>query len=245
MSASAALIDTLKRELRALGVTYAAVAKTLEMSEASVKRMFSHKDLSLKRLDRVLELAGLELADLARSLERRERLVSRLTPEAERAIVADKKLMLVALRTLSQWPLERIIRTYTLSEPECIRLFARLDRLGIIRLLPGNRYRLLLARTFSWLPDGPIQQFFKAQAQNEYFRARFDGPDELMLFVTGRLSKSSREAMLVRLRRVANEFADLHNDNMRRPFEECTGMNMLLAIRPWELSVFSGLRRKK
>ncbi len=66
-----------------------------------------------------------------------------------------------------------------------------------------------------------------------------------MLFVTGRLSKSSREAMLVRLRRVANEFADLHNDNMRRPFEECTGMNMLLAIRPWELSVFSGLRRKK
>ncbi len=245
MSASAALIDTLKRELRALGVTYAAVAKTLEMSEASVKRMFSHKDLSLKRLDRVLELAGLELADLARSLERRERLVSRLTPEAERAIVADKKLMLVALRTLSQWPLERIIRTYTLSEPECIRLFARLDRLGIIRLLPGNRYRLLLARTFSWLPDGPIQQFFKAQAQNEYFRARFDGPDELMLFVTGRLSKSSREAMLVRLRRVANEFADAHSDDMRRPFEECTGMNMLLAIRPWELSLFSELRRKK
>jgi hypothetical protein len=245
MSASAALIDTLKQELRALGVTYAAVAKTLDMSEASVKRMFSRKDLSLKRLDRVLELAGLELAELARSIERRERLVSRLTPEAERAIVADKKLMLVALRTLSQWPLERIIRTYTLSEPECIKLFARLDRLGVIRLLPGNRYRLLLSRTFSWLPDGPIAQFFKAQAQSEYFRTRFDGPDELMLFVTGRLSKSSREAMLVRLRRVANEFADSHNDDMRRPFEECTGMNMLLAIRPWELSAFSQLRRKK
>ena len=245
MSASAALIDTLKRELRALGVTYAAVAKTLNMSEASVKRMFSRKDFSLKRLDRVLELAGLELAELARSLERRERLVSRLTPEAERAIVADKKLMLVALRALSQWPLERITRTYTLSESECIRLFARLDRLGVIRLLPGNRYRLLLSRTFSWLPDGPIQQFFKGQAQSEYFRTRFDGPDELMLFVTGRLSKSSREAMLVRLRRVANEFADSHNDDMRRPFEECTGMNMLLAIRPWELSAFSELRRKK
>jgi len=245
VSASAALIDTLKQELRALGVTYAAVARTLDMSEASVKRMFSRKDFSLKRLDRVLELAGLELAELARSIERRERLVSRLSPEAEKAIVADKKLMLVALRTLSQWPLQRIIRTYTLSEPECIRLFARLDRLGVIRLLPGNRYRLLLSRTFSWLPDGPIQQFFKGQAQSEYFRTRFDGPDELMLFVTGRLSKSSREAMLVRLRRVANEFADSHNDDMRRPFEECTGMNMLLAIRPWELSAFSELRRKK
>jgi hypothetical protein len=115
----------------------------------------------------------------------------------------------------------------------------------VVRLLPGNRYRLLLSRTFTWLPDGPIQQFFKAQAQNEYFRTRFDGPDELMLFVAGRLSKSSREAMLVRLRRVANEFSDAHADDMRRPFEECTGMNMLLAIRPWELSAFSELRRKK
>jgi hypothetical protein len=245
VSASAALIDTLKQELRAMGVTYAAVAKTLNMSEASVKRMFSRKDFSLKRLDRVLELAGLELAELVRSLERRERLVSRLSPEAEKAIVADKKMMLVALRVLGQWPLERIIRTYTLSEPECIRLFVRLDRLGIIRLLPGNRYRLLLSRTFTWLPDGPIAQFFKAQAQGEYFRTRFDGPDELMLFVTGRLSKASREAMLVRLRRVANEFADAHNDDTRRPFEECAGMNMLLAIRPWELSAFSELRRKK
>lgn len=245
MSASAALIEALKHELKAQGVTYAALARDLGMSEAGVKRMFSRKDFTLKRLDQVLELAGLELAELARFLERRERLVSRLTPEQEKAIIADKKIMLVALRVLNQWPFEKIIRTYTLSEAECVRLFARLDRLGIIRLLPGNRYRLLLSRTFSWLPDGPIQQYFKAQAQNEYFRTPFDGPDELMLFVTGRLSKSSREAMLVRLRRVANEFADSHNDDMRRPFEECTGMNMLLAIRPWELPMFSEMRRKK
>ena len=245
MSASAALIEALKHELKAQGVTYAALARDLGMSEAGVKRMFSRIDFTLKRLDRVLELAGLELAELARFLERRERLVSRLTPEQEKAIIADKKIMLVALRVLNQWPFEKIIRTYTLSEAECVRLFARLDRLGIIRLLPGNRYRLLLSRTFSWLPDGPIQQYFKTQAQNEYFRTPFDGPDELMLFVTGRLSKSSREAMLVRLRRVANEFADSHNDDMRRPFEECTGMNMLLAIRPWELPMFSEMRRKK
>ena len=245
MSASTALIGTLKHALKAQGVTYAAVARALGMSEASVKRMFSRQDFTLKRLDRVLELANLELAELARSLEWRERLVSRLTPEQEKAIVSDKKLMLVALRTMNHWPLERITRTYTLSEPECIRLLVRLDRLGIIRLFPGNRYRLLLSRTFSWLPDGPMQQYFKAQAQNEYFRTRFDGPDELMLFVTGRLSKSSREAMLVRLRRVANEFAESHDDDMRRPFEECTGMSMLIAIRPWELSAFSELHRRK
>jgi hypothetical protein len=51
--------------------------------------------------------------------------------------------------------------------------------------------------------------------------------------------------MLVRLRRVANEFADLHSDDTRRPFEECTAMHMLVAIRPWELSKFAEMQRRK
>src|SRR5256712_12674387 len=245
MSASAALIDTLKRELKAQGATYGGVARALGMSEASVKRMFSRKDFTLKRLDQVLDFAGLELAELTRSLERRDRLVSRLTPQAEKAIVADKRLVLGALRVLRQWPVEKILRTYSMSEAECIRHLVRLDRMGIIRLLPGNRDRPLLSRTFSWIPEGPFQEFFKAQAQNEYFRRRFDGPDEMMLLVTGRLSKSSREAMLVRLRRVANEFADLHSDDTRRPFDESTAMHMLVAIRPWELAKFAEMQRRK
>src|SRR5437660_6573389 len=161
MSASAALIDTLKRELKAQGATYAAVARALGMSEASVKRMFSRKDFTLKRLDQVLDFAGLELAELTRSLERRDRLVSRLTPLAEKAIVADKRLALVALRVLHQWPVDKIIRTYSMSEAACIRHLVRLARLGIIRLLYGNRYRLLPYRSFSWLPERPFQDFLK------------------------------------------------------------------------------------
>ena len=245
MSASATLIDALKQALKAQGLTYAKVARGLDMSEASVKRMFSRRDFTLKRLDKVLELAGLEIGELTRALSAEAKLISRMTPQQERSIVSDKKLLLMALCTLNQMPIEKIVSMYELSETECIRLMVRLDKLGIIRLLPGNRYRLLLSRTFSWLPDGPMQQYFKAQAQADYFRSRFDGPDELMLFVTGRLSKSSREAMLVRLRRVANEFADLHNDDTRRPFDECTAMHMLVAIRPWELAKFAEMQRRK
>jgi len=241
MPASTALIEALKAQ----GVTYAAVARALGLSEASVKRMFSRGDFTLKRLDRVLDLAGVELADLARPTPRPDRLISRLTPEQEKTIVSDRKLMLIALCAMNQFTLEKIVRTYNLSEAECVRLLVRLDRLGIIRLLPGNKIRLLLSRMFSWLPDGPMQQYFKAQAQNDYFRSRFDGSDELMLFVNGRLSKSSREAMLARLRRVAAEFSEVHNEDTRRSLEDRCGMSMLIAIRPWELSVFHELRRRK
>jgi transcriptional regulator with XRE-family HTH domain len=244
MTASATLIDALKQALKTQGMTYAGVARGLGMSETSVKRMFSRRDFTLKRLDRVLALAGLELEELA-ALGRQDKLVSQLSSQQERTIVTDKKLMLVALCAMNNWPLEKITRNYDLSEAECIRYLVRLDRLSIIRLLPGNRIRLLLSRTFTWLPDGPMQQYFKAQAEGDYFRSRFDRPDELMLFVTGRLSQGSRAAMLTRLRRVAAEFAELHNDDVRVPFEERVGVSMIVAIRPWELSAFNELRRRK
>jgi transcriptional regulator with XRE-family HTH domain len=245
MSASATLIDALKQSLKAQGLTYAKVARGLGMSEASVKRMFSRRDFTLKRLDKVLELAGLEIGELTRSITSEARLISRMTPQQERTIISDKKLLLVALCALNQMPLEKILASYDFSQPECIKLLVRLDRLGIIRLLPGNRYRLLLSRTFSWLPDGPMQQYFKAQAQTDYFRSRFDGPDELMLFVNGRLAKSSREAILSRLRKVAAEFAQAHNDDSRQPLKDQVGVTMLLAIRPWESSAFRDLKRRK
>ena len=245
MSASATLIDALKQALKAQGLTYAKVARGLGMSEASVKRMFSRRDFTLKRLDRVLELAGLELGELTRAIGAEAKLISRMSPQQERSIVSDKKLLLMALCTLNQMPLEKIVAMYELSEAECIRLLVRLDKLGIIRLLPGNRYRLLLSRTFSWLPDGPMQQYFKAQAQADYFRSRFDGPDELMLFVNGRLAKSSREAILSRLRKIAAEFAQAHNDDGRDPLADRTGVTMLLAIRPWQSSDFTAFKRRK
>ena len=44
------LVAALKTELKAQGKTYADVAAALELSEASVKRIFSQQNFSLERL---------------------------------------------------------------------------------------------------------------------------------------------------------------------------------------------------
>ena len=80
MATSDGLVDVLKRELRTRGITYAQVARKLNLSEASVKRMFSRKDFNLKRLDQVCQLAGSEFSDLARTLYQEESQISQLTP---------------------------------------------------------------------------------------------------------------------------------------------------------------------
>lgn len=244
MAQSAALIEVLKRELKARGVKYAQLARHLHLSEASVKRMFSRHDFTLKRLDEICRHARIDFSELARALAREETLISQLTFEQEKEIVSDKKLFLAAVCALNHVTYEQIVEKYDITPAECVRLLTRLDRLKFIELQPGNRIRLLVSRTFSWLPDGPIQRFFNDQAHNEFFRSRFNRADEFMLVVNGMLSKASSAQVVERLKRVAREFSELHSEDERLPLEQRSAMSVLVALRHWELAAFAELRRR-
>ena len=244
MARTAALVEALKRELRARNITYAAVAKRLGLSEASVKRMFSQKEFTLSRLDAICEVAGIEFTDLTRPLATQDAVISQLTYEQEKEFVDHPKLMLVALSALNHWDFEQIVSVYDLDAAECTRLLARLDRLKFIELMPNNRIRLLVSRAFAWIPDGPIQRFFKAHGVGDYFRSSFDGAHELMVLANGALSKSSVSALLARLRKTAAEFSAMRSDDASLPAAERSPITLLLAARPWAPDFIRRLRRK-
>ena len=240
-----AVVEALKRALKARGVTYAQVASSLGLSQASVKRLFSTGHFTLDRFEQVCELARTSITELARELEGGQDELEKLTLQQERAIMADRRLLLVALSALNHLSLEQIVQTYTLSKAECIQLLVQLDRIGFLELLPNNLIKLRVTRAFSWLPDGPIQQYFKARAQHEYFASSFAGPGELMLMVNGMLSRTSNNAMLARLRRLANEFTDLHHGDAHLPLGERRAATLVLALRPWGLQAFEDFKRKR
>jgi transcriptional regulator with XRE-family HTH domain len=244
MARSAALVDTLKRELKARGLTYAAVARGLRMSEASVKRMFARRAFTLSRLDTICELAGLDFSELVRLSAPREAVISQLSYEQEKELVDNPRLMLVALCTLNHWRYEDILEKYALSPAECVRLLARLDRLKFIELLPGNRIRLLVSRAFSWIPDGPIQRLFKEQFLADFFRSRFDRDAELMLLANGMLSRESVAALLASLRKAAAEFSALRSDDAGLPLGQRVPITLLVAARPWSPEVLRRHRRR-
>ena len=68
MSQAPTLLNTLKRELKAQGITYAQVACHLGLSESSIKRLFSSSNLSLARLEQLCQLVGLEISDLVQKM---------------------------------------------------------------------------------------------------------------------------------------------------------------------------------
>ena len=238
------LVEALKRMLRGRGITYAALARALGLSEASVKRMFSRRDFTLQRLQEVCEAAGIDFADLAHEATDTAAGMTHLTVEQEEEIVSDPRLMLVALCAVGNWTFDDIVQTYDIPPAEVLRYLARLDRRRIVELQPGNRIRPLISRTFSWLPDGPIQRYFRERVEHEYLGSKFDRPGELFLFVSGMLSRTSTADLIARLRKVAGDFAELHNDDRALPLADRHGTSLLLAIRPWEPRAFRSLRKE-
>ena len=243
MSTTADLVTLLKKELKAAQMTYADLAKSLGMAESSVKRMLAKGDMPLSRIDAICRALKLDFADLARRVADSQPLLAELTHEQERAVVADKKLLLVAICVLSQWTLEQITGAYRLSTAEGIKCLAQLDRIGIIELRPLNRYRLKLAKAFRWRPHGPVMNFFREDVVLDYYAGGFDGPAEGLLLVHGAVSRGLAPAFLERLQRVAQDFAQQHLADQKLPEGEREGYTLLLGMRRWEFAAFAALRR--
>ena len=243
MSTSADLVTTLKRELKAAQMTYADLALALGMAESSVKRMLAKGDMPLSRIDAICRALKLDFSELARSVADMQPLLAELTQAQEKAVVADKKLLLCAICVLSQWTLEQISGSYRLSEAECIKYFAQLDRIGIIELKPLNRYRLKLAKTFRWRPHGAVMHYFRDNALLDYFSGGFEGDGEGLLLVHGSISRSLAPSFLERMQRVAQDFAQQHQADQKLAAKDREGYTLLLAMRSWEFEAFTKLRR--
>ena len=243
MSTTNDLVTALKKELKTAHMTYADLAQALGMAESSVKRMLAKGDMPLSRIDAICRALALDFADLARRVADEQPLLKELTQEQEKAVVADKKLLLMAICVLSQWTLEQVVATYRLTEAEGIKYLAQLDRIGIIELRPLNRYRLKLAKAFRWRPHGAVMNFFRENALLDYFQGGFDAPDEALLLVHGSISRALAPAFVDRLQRLAQDFAQQHLADQKLSERERGGYTLLLALRGWEFEAFTALRR--
>lgn len=237
------IIATVKRQLKLQGLTYRDVAAALDLSEPSVKRLFASEGFTLERLVDICSLLGFTLAEIAQEAQDGQRHVRTLSPEQESELVSDARLLLVAVCALNHWRLADMLAAYRLGEAECLRHLLRLDRLGLITLLPGNRIRLNVARDFDWLPDGPIRRFFREQGMPEFVQGGFDGPGESLDFAHGMLTESARARLQDELRQLRARFAQLHEESLAAPLAQRRGSGLLLALREWEPAAFAALRR--
>ncbi|MCP4864723.1 MAG: helix-turn-helix transcriptional regulator [Alteromonas sp.] len=244
MSQIKQVTQRLKQLLKEQGMTYKSLSEQLQLSEASIKRCFSQQSFTLERLEQVCEALGLTLSDVFIQVAQTQPRVSQLSEAQERELLENPRLLLAAVCVRDGWQFNEIIDYYDISEPEAVRLMVKLDRLKLIEFLPGNRYRLLIAQDFRWIPGGPLERFMEQEVMVKFMAPKKNEPWAFRFYLRGRYSASSVEIIQRRLNQLTREAAELNEEDARLPISERTHMGLLMAMRPWEPSLFEAMRRE-
>ena len=244
MTTSARIIDTVKRELKARGMTYKTLAGELDLSESAVKHMFSTGNFSLRRLDDICAVLELGIGDLVDISESQEPKIEALSEEQEMEIMSDMRLLLVAYCLLNYWSFDEIIERYDITPQQGVKYLRKLDRMGFIDLQPGDRVRLLLANNFSWRKNGAIERFFRSRVQDEFFSHDFQDDESFRIVKNGMLTRRSMLQIVDKLRATGDLFDDTTWEERKLSAEDRKGTTMVLAIRHWFFEGFRHLERK-
>jgi transcriptional regulator with XRE-family HTH domain len=236
-------VATLKQLLKRQGHTYREVGHAIGLSEQSVKRMFSKGAFSLDRLVQLSSLLGMSLAEIADQANKAVPSIRTLSQAQEKELTAAPGLLLVAACVLNGWSPAEITASYKLTKAECLKHLLKLDRLGLITLLPGDRVRLNVARDFDWLRNGPIERFFRRQEKEDFLSSDFAAGGESLYFLFGMLTPIAKARLQAQLGKLREEFAELHRESMAAPFGQRSSACLLVAQREWEPRSFAALRR--
>lgn len=243
MTKSVQIIKTLKKLLKTKGLTYAQLAEKLDLSEASVKRVFSQQSFTLDRLDLICDILEIDYYDLVRISYEESGLCNRLTDSQEKALANDVRLLAMFFMVLDEWPFERMSKDMQFSEQESIILLAQLDRLGIIELQVNNRYRLKVDRNFEFNKDGPLMRKYEQRVISEFFQGRFNKSDEKLCYEIRELSPASAQIIMRKLIRLNAEITELANLDAILPADQKKRYGFIGGLRPWTPSFVDPLRR--
>lgn len=243
MSDIAKVVNFLKQQLKAKDITYIKVAEALDLSEASVKRLFAQRNFTLERLQSIASLINFSLEQLFIEAYRFQPKIEQLTHDQEKELVKQPELLVTTYLVLNHWSFSDILKHYRFDEHQLIQYLAKLDRMKIIELQPMNKIRLLTSRDFHWLEGGPIEQYVLKNVKDAFLSGRFTRPTESLGFVSGFVSEVGMLKIKNKLAQVTQDIHQIIDEEASFPLNKRNGFSALLASRHWEFSEFEQFKR--
>jgi transcriptional regulator with XRE-family HTH domain len=228
------LLKALKRCIRAKGLTYRDVAVALDLSEASVKRIFSEGTFTVARLEQVCRFLDMSIYDLARltRLDSEDE-VAQLSVEQEQGLADDPLALTYFYLLLTGRTPEKIAKEFGLDDRQQTTMLVRLSRLKLVELYPNNSGRLLTSRRIAWRREGPIRRLYERQVTSAFMNSGFERRDESLLFDTGELSEASVKVLFRKFEKMTQDFDELADLDISLPAPRKKAYAMMIAFRPW------------
>lgn len=245
MNHSASIIETLKQYLKAKGITYKQLAEEIELSEASIKRLFSKQTFSLSRLEDVCRILDIDFYDLVlMDKERSRKTLKKLTVEQEQILINDEKLLILLYFLINGWTVALIIKEYDYSEVEAIQMLGKLEKIGILELYPNNHVRMLISKNEFWQTNGPLWQAYRNIFTNDFMNSSFGLPNERLVFSPGQFSEASLKIIRKKIDNLVKEYNRLAEMDAALPLKGRHSSGLFIGFRSWVFTRIADLHRR-
>ena len=230
------LTNVLKRLFQARGLKYRDVARSVGVSEITVKRWMSGRGLTVEQLELLAGVAGIGLPELTElAVADYDTRLPQITREQEEGLARDSLLSMILTLLLIGWSAVEIKRECALDEATLVSYLLRLERLKLIELMPGNFVRLLTRRDLRWAKDSPVRGLFHTHVWRYFLEMDFDSLDAIWGTETLRLSRRSVAKLEQIFADLGRNLRELAEADRAEPSGEKQWYVTLVAARPVEV----------
>lgn len=206
MSQQQKVIEVLKKLMKTKGILYKDLARELDVSLPTIKRIFSENELSLSRLERICHILNVQMTDVFQLVETdSEDVPHKLTLEQEEHLARKPQRLAYLELLLAGMKPQQIEKKFNLSPTYTARVLADLEKWDLIVWLPGNKVKCRMARQIQLLTDGPLLKLLHEKGIKEFLNSTFKGDLEQQNFATFEASEKTLEKMQVDLQRILRE----------------------------------------
>lgn len=238
-------LGSLKRSLKAKNVLYRDLAKALNLSESSVKRILSNKSLSLERLEEICRVADISFSDVVKSANLEEgSQFHTLSDEQEKALAENARLLHYFMMLQDGKTPQKVEREYQIAAAESKKYLFQLDRLNLIELHPRDKVKIKRQGFLRFRRDGPVGKALFEQTKTNYLNYDFSRPEDYLRFSFLKISPSTMTKYKTKLEKLMLEmqeesrFEGEHNVPV-------TDVGVLLSFRPWQYSYMGAIKKKE
>ncbi len=232
------VVHALKKVLKAKGISYKELAKKLDLSEPSIKRIFSEEDFSLSRLEKICEAIGMNFFELMQAalsstaINRQE-----LSVEQEEFLCRSSDNFTFFHLLLQGETVQSICKKHAITDVKKTKILLELEKAGLLELHTENKVKLLVSRSIRWIPDGPLKRKNGDRLRNQFFQSTFKEPDELLRMVSTRLSLATQVIIQRKTKQLIREIEEMCSLEDNTDDLPDKAFNILIAYRPMKMDL--------
>lgn len=200
----------IKQKIKSQGLTYGGLAARLQMSESGVKKIFTGKDISVLRLNSICQAIGLRLSDLIQSIESKEAVEVRFTPEQEAFFLKNMAHFSFYWKLVyERKSVDEIAKECHLNMKVINGYLKKLDSLDLIKITSSGALRLPTVRNVYWVGKSAlvekIYQNFAREMMMDLARPDLES-DELFVLRYFKVRPSTFNDLKAALKKLEEEF---------------------------------------